>query len=286
MKHYLPLSLLLALLVFVGNVQGQNSIDAKINVQNKTKGSFIITPFYEYTSCKKLELTSHTNFYYTSEESLTYKFTGEDIQDYNEEFGTEYINSMVGIKMGYNFLNGLGLSGYMGINHIAFESWISEDYRETHTTGKPGLSLGLAIDYKIALTQKLNAIVYLSYNYNTTETTKVDNVSGLDIIASKLNSMYWESNMALSYTYKKLTPFAGVGFSQQYINSTVEEQIISPEESEDGSFYNVEFDALYKRNAFYGIAGVQYQLNNNCFVYIRSTFAKPVRANLGFRIII
>lgn len=100
------------------NVSSENGV----NHAGQKKGSFFITPFYEFTSFKKLKLISNTNHYKLETGAGTYISSQDEIRMYNDNYGTEHSNSMTGIKLGYQLTTGLGVSGYAGINHFNFKS--------------------------------------------------------------------------------------------------------------------------------------------------------------------
>ena len=263
----------------VMSADGANPIGQK-------KGDFYLIPFYEFSSFKKMELVSHTNNYTLWQGESSYDFTDEEIQDYNNNFDTEYNYSMTGIKVGYEAMNGLGVSGYFGVNHVSFISLISDDNSQIMNSTYPGLSLGLAVDYQRAITEKFTAMALCSYNYSTTGSLAVDNTSGEEIISSGLKSMYYEANLVLAYHYKNFLPFAGVGFTQQFVNSVHEEKILTSNNLGEAVYNSTEFDSHFMGSAFYGFAGIEYRMNQNLAVYARSSFVRPIRANLGFKIVI
>lgn len=268
------------------NLPEGNSSENGISLTGPKKGSFFITPFYEFTSFKKLELVSHTNNYKLWEGESSYTFSDEEIAEYNNTFSTEYHNSMTGIKIGYQPAEGLGLSGYAGVNHFNFNSWMSDESSQSHSSANPVLTLGAAIDYQKAITEKFTAISILSYNYCKTATIDVDNNSGEDITSSSFKSMYWEINLALAYSCKKLIPFAGAGFSQQFVNAVHEEKIATTNDLGEDVFNLTEFDSHFKGSDFYGFAGLVYYVSKNLSVYGHCSFINPVRANVGFQIVL
>lgn len=250
------------------------------------KGSFFLSPFYEFTSFTELELISHTNNYNSWDGEFSYDFTSDEIQEYNDIFGTEYSNSMSGIKIGYQATKGLGISGYFGVNHIHFKSYISDENTQTINTNKPALTMGLALDYHKAITDRFAAMALFSYNYCTTGSLALDNTSGEEINSSSLKTMYYEINLVLAYQYKNLLPFAGVGFTQQYVNSLHEEKILTTNDLEEDVYNFVEFDSQFRVSAFYGFAGLEYRFNKNLAIYVRGSFPNPTRVNCGLKVIL
>lgn len=271
---------------------GNQSMPAAISAENgsslgaQKKGAFLLTPFYEFTSFKKLELISHTNHYNLWQGESSYDFTSDEIQEYNDNFDTEYNNSMTGIKVGYQAMEGLGISGYLGVNHVNFKSFISDENTQTINTDNPALTLGLAVDYKKAINDKFAGIAMFSYNYSTTGSVAVDNTSGEDVTSSSLKSMYYEANLVLAYHYKKLLPYVGVGFTQQFVNSVHEEKILTTNDLGEAVYNTTEFDSNFRGSAVYGIAGLEYCFNKNLAMYVRCSFPNPVRANIGLRIVL
>jgi hypothetical protein len=268
------------------NLPAGGSSENGISHTGPKKGTFFITPFYEFTSFKKLELVAHTNHYNLWEGESSYTYSDEEITEYNNTFSTEYLNSMTGIKIGYHFLDGLGVSGYVGINHFNFNSWKSDASSQSHGSDNPALTLGVAMDYQKAITEKLTAMSILSYNYCKTATVDVDNNAGEDITSSSFKSMYWEINLALAYHYKKLMPFAGVDFTQQFVNAVHEEKIAATNDLGEDVFNLTEFDSNFKGSAIYGFAGLAYYVSKNLSVYGHCSFINPVRANLGIKIVL
>jgi len=64
-----------------GNQPAPAAINADngLNLGAQKKGAIFLTPFYEFTSFKKLELTSNTNNYKTWEGNNSYDFTSDEI---------------------------------------------------------------------------------------------------------------------------------------------------------------------------------------------------------------
>lgn len=193
---------------------------------------------------------------------------------------------MTGIKVGYQAMDGLGISGYLGVNHVNFKSWISDENTQTINSNYPALTLGLAVDYQKAINDKFAAMAMFSYNYCTTGSVAVDNTSGEEVNSSKLKSMYYEVNLVLTYHYKKLLPYVGAGFTQQFVNPVFEEKILTTNDSGEEVYNLTEFDSHFMGSAVYGFAGLEYRFNNNLAIYVRSSFPNPVRTNLGLRIIL
>ena len=85
----------------------ENQVSNTVSIANNNavqKGDFFITPFYEFTRFQKLKLISNTNYYHYWDQESSEELSEDIINRYNDFYGTEYINSLVGIKMGYEVL--------------------------------------------------------------------------------------------------------------------------------------------------------------------------------------
>jgi hypothetical protein len=250
------------------------------------RGSVFITPFYQFTHFSNLQLISHTNHYFLQEGETTYNFLPEEILEYNEHFGTAYNSSMTGVKIGYQVPGGLGFSMYAGVNHFYFQSWISREGDQKATTDYPALTLGVAADYQIKITDRIGAMAILSYNYFATKSMLTENLSGETVLSSHVTTMYYELNGGITYRPGKLVPYAGVGYSSQYLHLISREQIAT-EDGDGLPFNNVtEFDSLVRGGALYAFAGIEYVFNKKLTAYIRAAFPNPMRATYGIRVII
>jgi len=250
------------------------------------KGTLFITPFYEFTRFQKLELISNTNYYHFWDQESSEELSGDIIDRYNNTYGTEYMNSLVGIKIGYEVLHGLGIGGHIGISHFNFKSFMSGQNTQSISTDYPALTLGPDVNYNRKITEHFSALALASFNYCTTSSTIYDNTSGMNVISSSIKSVNYEFNLALSYNVGHFVPYAGAGFSEQYVNSVSSEQVPTTDDSGNPVFNVVEFDSQFKGNAFYGFAGIEYLFSQRSSIYLRSSFPNPLRANLGFRIIL
>jgi hypothetical protein len=85
---------------------------------------------------------------------------------------------------------------------------------------------------------------------------------------------------------KKFLPYAGAGFTQQFVNTVHEEEIQTTNNAGDFVYNYTEFDSHFKGTAFYGFAGLEFSFNKNLTIYVRSSFPNPVRANVGLRIVL
>lgn len=257
-----------------------------LSMNTHKKGLFFLSPFFEFTQFKELEMTSHTNHYRTWEGESSYEFPEEDIKEYNDNFDTEYLSSMTAIKAGYQIRDGLGISGFVGVNHFNLKSWINDENSQILSTDYPALTLGLAVNYQKALGKKLTGLTMLSYNYCTTGSVSVDNNSDETVVSSSLTALSWEANLALAYRFKNFLPFAGLGFTQQFVHSKTEEQIPDTNETGEEVFNHVEFDSRFSGTSFYGFAGLEYLINEHLSINARSSFMNPLRANIGLRIVL
>ena len=265
---------------------GADNIEDKLKNSDVRKGVFFITPFYELSYFNNLKLVSHTNHYSKPEAEFTDVYNEEDIKNYNDHYGTEYHSSMAGVKVGYQFLDGLGVSAYAGVNHFFFQSWVSPENTQTFNADYPAITLGVTADYLKNINDRLKALALVSYNYTTTGSVEVTNTTGLDVVSSSLNSMYWSVDLAMAYQVKKFLPYAGVGFMHQFVHPvSTEEQIIY---DEDGANFTekTKFDSHYQGLAFYGFAGLEYALSQKLSIYVRSSFPNPFRVNTGIKIIL
>ena len=247
------------------------------------KGVFFATPFYEYAYYDKLKLISNTNYYTLGDKSKSDEFTDTEITEYNDHYGTAYHYSMIGVKLGYQFLNGLGVSAYVGLNHFTFNSWISPENTQTVSADYPAFTAGLAADYLKFIKEKWGVMAIVSYNYCTTRSVDVRNTSGLDVVSSQLESMYWELNLAAGYRIKKFFPFAGAGITQQFVHPiTTEEQIIV-DENGVSSTETTKIDSHFAGTSIYMFAGAEYFFTKKISVFARSSFINPFRVNVGLR---
>ena len=293
-KTYALIPFFICLACFYGMAQTETPtvrpLSAGVNPDPETspgqrkKGSFFISPFYEYTQFDKLKLVSHTNYYTLWEGENSYEYTSDDIESYNDNYGTEYRNSMTGIKIGYQVINGLGISAYAGVNHYDFKSWISDENTQTHAADYPAFTLGIAADYFKNLTEHLSLVSLASYNYTSSKSVRVENTTGLDVETCSVKSMYWELDLGLAYRIHKFIPFSGVGFTQQFVNPVTIEQQLTKDDNGNDFYETTKFDSHYSGSAVYGFAGIQYILSEKLSVYVRSSFLNPLRANAGLNI--
>jgi hypothetical protein len=234
---------------------------------------------YQLTYFDELKLVSHTNYYTLPDGESSYEFDDEDIQSYNDNYGTEYYTSMVSIKAGYQVLNGLGVSVYAGANHFYFKSWVSPNSTQTFNADYPALCIGVAADYTKIFWEKLKVMGLASYTYTITGSGEVTTTTGLDIVTSSLSSMYWDIDLVLGYQVQKFLPFAGVGFTQQFVHPVTTEEAVIQDENGNDFTAKTKFDVHYRGSAFYGFAGLEFSINPKLAVYARSSFPNPFNVN-------
>jgi hypothetical protein len=266
--------------------EGRHEISRPDEPGGIKKGSFFITPYYQYSQFQKLKLISQTNRYSLSEGEATYDFTAEDISEYNDNFSTDYTNSLVGIRIGYQALKGLGVNACIGVSHFDFRSWISDENTQEISANYPALTFGGVVDYEKAVYKSLYALGFCSITYITTSSVHTDNSSGEEVISSKLKSLYWDINAGLSYKLGKFFPFAGLGFTQQFIHPVSTEQILATDENGNPVYNSTTFDSHFRGDSFYGFAGLEYRISPLLSAYARSPFINPVRATAGIKIIL
>jgi hypothetical protein len=248
------------------------------------KGSFFITAYYQYSQFQKIKMISHTNHYSLSEGESSYDYTADDIAEYNDNFKTDYTNDLVGLRVGYQALKGLGVNVFIGVSHFEFRSWISDENTQSASDNYPALTFGGVVDYEKAVYKNLYVMGYCSINYITTSSVNTDNSSGEEVISSELKSLYYDINAGLSYKLGKFFPYAGLGFTQQFIHPVSTEQIETTDQNGNPVYNKTTFDSHFRGDAFYGFAGVEYWITPYLSVYARSTFINPVRATAGIKI--
>lgn len=259
-----------------------DSTDANTSISTQ---SFYITPFYQFTQFKELKLTLHTNRYKLYEGEYEYEYPQEDLDEYNDNYGTEYQNNMYGLRVGYQTIVGFSLSGFIGFDNYGFKSWISKNGNQYNSTNKPAVTYGAALDYRAPIYGKLIGMAMLTYNYVKSKEADQTNSNGNPISSINFTSSYWEMNLVLGYPLGSFLPYAGAGYTELYVSS-VQEEVISNTENGEVFYDKIEFDSNFKGKSFYGFAGVQYNLSKNLSVYARSSFPNPLRGSLGLKIIL
>ena len=263
-----------------GSSRGDTTNSAKV----KKAGRFFITPFYQYTHFTKLKLTANKNYFIVPGGETSETYQQGDIDEYNKYYGTEYSNSMMGIKVGYQVFNGLGINVYAGVCNFNLKSWISRQNTQTLSTQYPGLLLGVSVDYELQIWKKLSGMALGSINYCRTGSGQSTSPTGNDIVGSKLTDIYWEVNLALAYHLGRFLPYAGAGFTQQFLNTVTTEQYVTNDVNGNPFTEQDRFDTHFRGTSLYGFAGLEFFVNRFFSVYARGTFVNPARATAGFRI--
>lgn len=250
------------------------------------KGDFFITPMYQLSYFNELKLVSHTNYYTEPDGEFSYSYNDNDIQEYNDNYGTEYYSSMVGIRAGYEVLTGLGVSVYAGVNHFYFKSWISTENTQTFNADYPALSLGAAVDYTKVFFNHWKVMALTSCTYTITGSGQVSSTTGSNVVSTGLSSLYWDIDLAAGYQIDKFLPYAGVGFTQQFVHPVTTEENILQNENGFEFLETTKFDSQYRGDAFYGFGGLEFSLTPKLVVYAQSSFPNPFRINTGIKITI
>ena len=297
MKTKKLLLFLIAVFLFIqGNSQstvpdGQSPSESKspqpqIGMQGQNKGHFFLTPFYQYNRFEKMKLTSSTTTVTTNTGVYENPFTDEDINEYNDHYGTQYVNHLAGLRVGYQVMNGLGISAAVGIDNFNFQSWISDENTQTHSSKYPGLLLGITVDYQLSVTKRLAAMALGTCTYSTSSSVAIDDRSAGDLVSSKLNSLYWDINLSLAYRLGRFVPYAGIGFTQQFVHPVIKGEHPATDENEVPYTEKVEFNSHFSGNSIYGFAGADFYFSEKVSVFARCSFVNPARATTGLRIIL
>jgi hypothetical protein len=293
-KKLLLLAVLGCLLYNQGNAQssGTDSQTTPANTMAETnksikgpqKGTFFITPFYQYCSFGNLELISLSGKFTLPEKTVFNDFTDEEINDYNDNFGTAYKYSMTGLRIGYQLTEGLGVSVYSGIKHFTFESWKSEENKQSMTTEYPSFTTGVAVDYIMKVKSSLYAMALVSYNFTTSRSVTVNSELSEDVVTSRIKSSYYEANLALAYKLGRFTPYAGGGYTLQLIHPVITEQFTTNDPEGNPYDQRVEYDSHFRGDAIYGFAGLDFLLTPKIAVFARSTFFNLTRLSFGIKL--
>jgi len=286
---YIALVLLLSINPIIGQAQSKNELPEQ-GISNSglqdiiEKGSFFITPYYQFSHFKNLKLISHTNTYELYEGNSFYKFPDDEIAEYNDNFKTEYTNNLAGIRLGYQVLNGVSVSAFVGMNSFVAKSWISEEGAQKASTQYPSFTFGGAVNYYKKLKDNLFLIGFGSITYINTSNLKEENDAAEEIIASKIDALYWDADLALTIKLGKFFPYAGVGFTQLFLEKVTTEQIPVLDDNENPFYNKTIFDSNVRGNGIYGFAGFEYKLLKKLSIYARGTFPHPVRITTGVKI--
>ena len=265
---------------------GSATPQQQISTKGQAKGHFFLTPFYQYTRFEKMKLTSHTTTYSSDSGAYAYPMSDHNVNEYNDNYGTQYTNHIAGLRVGYLVMNGLGISASVGIDNFNFQSWISDEHKQTHSSKYPGILLGLAVDYQLKITNRLAAMALGSYTYSHSSSVSIDDGSAGDVVSSKVTAMYWDVNLSLAYRLGRFVPYAGIGFTQQFVHPVTNGEIITADENENPYLLKIQYDSHFSGNSLYGFAGADFFFSDKLSVFVRSSFANPLRASTGFRIIL
>jgi hypothetical protein len=216
----------------------------------------------------------------------SYDFTMDEISEYNDNYKTDNKNSLIGLSIGYQALEGLGVNAFVGVSHFEFRSWISDENTQSVSTKYPALTFGGVVDYEKAVYKNLIAMGFCSVSYITTSSVKTENSSGEEVISSELKSLSWDVNAGLSYKLGKFFPYAGLGFTQQFIHTVSAEQLEETGNEGNPVYSTTTFDSKFRGDAFYGFAGIEYRITPYLSAYARSTFINPVKATAGIKVIL
>ena len=252
--------------------------------KTRKQGGFFITPYYQYMQFTKLEATALSALYKTEQGNLNFDFSQEKLDMYNNTYGTDYSNQIGGIRAGYQFKNGLGISCMVGISQFLFRSWISNENTQSVETRSPALLLGGAADYELSLWKNLSLMALLSYNYIRSASINSVSTSSDQILSSKFTGHYWEANLVFGWKAGHFLPYAGAGYTWQFITTNRTEQVLVPRN--DGTFYTEqdEYTSLFRGHALYALAGLEYRFNSRFALFARGSFPNPARVTTGVRI--
>ena len=248
------------------------------------KGTFFITPFYRYCRFENLELISLSAKMTLPEKTVLSDFTDEEINEYNDNFGTAYNYSMTGLRIGYQLADGLGVSAYSGINHFNFENWISEENKQSMSTEYPSFTAGVGVDYIMKVKNSLYVMALASYNYTTSRSVTVNSELTEESVESQIKSSYYEANLSLAYRLRRFTPYAGGGYTLQLVNPVNTEQYITNDPEGNPYTEVVEYDSHFRGDAIYGFAGLDYSLSQKMSVYARGAFINLYRLSFGIKL--
>lgn len=291
-KKLLLIKVLGCLLYFQVNAQSPGTESPALNpnpvsnLAGPKKGNFFITPYFELTHFKDLKLVEQTNYHKLVEGEFSDVYQQEDLDGYNNNYGTSYQSGLSGIKIGYQLFEGFGISAYGGMTHFSFKSWESDENTQYLSTQYPAVSFGAGMDYQKKIYEKLAVKSLFSVNYCFTGTPSTNPNSTDKVLSSNLESMFLELDLALAYPLGKFLPYAGAGYTQQFVNSVYKLQILTTDDIGNDFYNETEFDSHFKGSSFYGFVGLEYRLNKGASVYLRSSFPNPLRSNLGFNILL
>ena len=257
---------------------------SEVNQAVPKKGNFFITPFYRYCRFENLELISLSGKTTLPGKTVVNDFTDEEINDYNYNFGTAYKYSMTGLRIGYQLTDGLGVSAYSGINHFNFESWISEENKQSMSTEYPSFTAGVDVDYIMKVKNSLYAMALVSYNFTTSRSVTINSELTEEVVESQIQSSYYEANLALAYKLGRFTPYAGGGYTLQLVNPVNTEQYTTSDPEGNPYTEVVEYDSHFRGDAIYGFAGLDFLLSPKMSVFARGAFINLYRLSFGIKL--
>lgn len=266
----------------------QTNKTASVNISNSKshKGTFFITPFYQYCSSGNLELASLSGKFTFPDKTVLNDFGEEEISDYNNNYGSAYTYSMTALRIGYQLTEGLGISVYGGVKHFNFESWIAEGNNHSMVSDYPSFTTGISADYLLKIKHSLYAIGLFSYNFTTSRSISVNSNISEEVVKSRVKSSFCEANLALAYKTGRFTPYLGMGYTLQLVHPVYSEQYTTSDSDENPINVDVEFDSHFRGDAIYGFAGVDFLISKKITLFARSTFFEFSRQSLGFKLTI
>ena len=144
--------------------------------------------------------------------------------------------------------------------------------------------LGASIDYEKVLWKELRALALVSFNYCSTGSGLSTTTSGNEVISSKLTDIFWDVDLALGYRFGHFTPYAGAGFTQQFIHPITTEQYVNTDDNGDPYLEQDRFDSHFRGMSVYGFAGLEFSVNRMLSFYARGTFLNPTRVSVGITV--
>ncbi len=290
------LSVLLIIINQQINAQMLNSDSMKTEINNSAldknsnskthKGTFFITPFYQYCSFGNIEMSSLSGKYTFPDKIVLNDFGEEEINDYNNNYGSAYNYSMAALMIGYQLTEGFGISVYGGVKHLNFESWISEDNNHNMVSEYPSFTSGISADYLLKIKNSFYAVALLSYNFTTSSSISVNSDMSEEVLKSHIKSSFCEANLALAYKTGRFTPYLGMGYTLQFVHPVYTEQYTTNDEDGIPFTVDVEFDSQYRGDAIYGFAGVDYLLSPKITFFARGAFFELNRLSFGIKLTI
>lgn len=261
-----------------------SNVSVNESSRKSNKGTLFISPYYQYSYFQKLKLISHRNSYSLAEGESYYDYTSDEISKYNNHYKTNYTNNLIGLRIGYQAIGGIGVNAFLGVNHYKFRSWISDENTQSVSTKYPALTFGCAANYLKSVKGKLYLMAYSSVTGSIASAVLTDNNSGEEVVKSELKSFTWDADLAIGYKVERILPYGGVGFTQQFIHMVTKEQIPTTDSNGNPFLNQITFDSRVRGHAVYGFAGLQYKISPLLTVYARCAFLNPLRISTGLNI--